>query len=184
MSIRKHVFGVIYLCIAMLVFIGCLSPSVGAPTPMLSPLATPEASATPHTTDPTLVVVSPLPIATDAPTRVPLRPGMGAVSGELERFDGTTLKSIIVYAALIEQRGEMGLASVDPLLDARSVTDAQGSFWFDNLAPGEYALATQSPIGIIMPHNTEGEIVRFRIEADGELALGRLAVGYPYPDNN
>ena len=109
---------------------------------------------------------------------------MGAVVGELRRFDGTPLKGILVYAALIEDRDGVLLAAVDPLLDVRSVTDAQGGFWFDNLVPGEYALATQSPVGIIMPHNTDGEIVRFKIEADGETALGQLAVGYIYPDSD
>jgi len=183
MTIKTHFRHFIYLCIAAVVFIGCAPPTVVAPTPMLSPLTAPEASATPNTTDTTLAV-SPLPLPTDVPTRAPLLPGMGAASGELERFDGTPLKGIIVYAALIEEHGEMRLASVDPLLDPRSVTDSQGGFWFDNLAPGEYALATQSPVGVILPHNTDGEIVRFKIEADGELALGRLAVGYTYPDND
>jgi hypothetical protein len=107
---------------------------------------------------------------------------MGAVVGQLERFDRTPLKGIFVYAALIEERSGVRLAAVDPLLDVHFATDAQGGFRFDNLAPGEYALAMQSPVGIIMPHNTDGEVVKFTIKADDQIALGRLTVGYVYPD--
>jgi uncharacterized surface anchored protein len=73
---------------------------------------------------------------------------------------------------------------VDPLLDSHAATDAQGHFFIDNLAPGEYALATQSPVGIILPFGTDGEIIKFKIEADSELALGQLAVGYIYPNDD
>lgn len=184
MFIRKHAFRLICLCITILMLIGCVpSPDV-APTPMLSPLPSPEASAIPISATDATLVVSPLPLPVGAATKMPHTSGMGAVSGDLERFDGTPLRGILVYVAFIEERNGMRLASVDPLLDAHSVTDAQGYFSLDNLAPGEYALATQSPVGIIMPHNAAGEIVKLTIEADGEIALGRLAVGYIYPDND
>jgi hypothetical protein len=178
MSVTKNVLWVIVWLTAWLL-VGCVSPA-GIPTPMLSPLVAPQESPTPDA----LLAVSPLPSPVAVATQAPHTPGMGSVSGELERFDGTSLRGIFVYAALVEDHDGMNLASVDPQLDARSVADAQGHFSFDNLAPGEYALATQSPVGIILPHNTDGEIVRFKIEADGELALGRLAVGYTYPDND
>lgn len=182
MFISKHVFRVICFCITILILIGCVpSPDVA---PTLSPLPSPESSAIPVVATDTTLAVSPLPLPVEVATKAPHTPGTGAVSGELERFDGTPLRGIFVYAALIEERNGMRLASVDPLLDVRSVTDAQGYFSFDNLVPGEYALATQSPVGIIMPHNRDGEIVRFAIDADDETVLGRLAVGYTYPDND
>jgi hypothetical protein len=159
--------------------VGCGAPA-SMPKPMVSPLGTPEASPSPTA----LLPVSPLPSPVAVATEAPHKPGMGSVSGELERLDGTALRGILVYPALIEDHGEVSLAAVDPLLDLHTATDAQGHFLIDNLAPGEYALATQSPVGIILPHNTDGEIVRFKIEADGELALGRLAVGYTYPDDD
>ena len=182
MFIRKHAFRLICLCLTMLVLITCVPPTT-APTPMLSPLAVPEATAKPDTTEATLAI-SPLPLPAETPTGAPRTPGMGAVVGQLERFDGTPLKGIFVYAALIEERSGVRLAAVDPLLDVHTATDAQGGFRFDNLAPGEYALAMQSPVGIIMPHNTDGEVVKFTIKADDQIALGRLTVGYVYPDND
>ncbi|MFO7631549.1 MAG: hypothetical protein R6W76_03360 [Caldilinea sp.] len=163
--------------------VGCVPPPVPAPEPMLSPLAAPAAEATPATPSSTLDV-SPLPLPEAVVTRAPREPGMGSLTGELERFDGTPMRGILVYAALIEERDGVRLAAVDPLLDVRAETNAQGGFWFDNLTPGEYALATQSPVGIIMPHNTDGTIVRFQVEAGSETALGRQAVGYTYPDND
>jgi hypothetical protein len=101
----------------------------------------------------------------------------------LERFDGTPVKGIIVYPALIEQREDVRLASVDPLTDPRAVTDAEGRFQVINLKPGEYALAMQSPVGIIMPYNSEGQIVTFELTADATTELGNLPVGYQHPDS-
>ena len=160
---------------------GCVSPEVGAPPPV-SPLATPEASVS-TLPGPTAAVVAPSPTSSQGPLAGTPEPGKGGVSGKLTRFDGTLLKGIIGYGALIEMRGGMRLASVDPLVDKRFITDVEGRFRLDNLPPGEYVLAMQSPVGIIMPHNTTGQIVKFAITADEETKLGQLAVGYIYPDS-
>lgn len=183
MFATKHIVRVLVVTLTLGLIVGCVPPPAPSPDLMLSPLASPVAEATPAAPSSTLDV-SPLPLPESVVTRVPREPGMGSLTGELERFDGTPMKGILVYAALIEERNGVKLAAVDPLLDVRSATDAQGGFWFDNLAPGDYVLATQSPVGIIMPHNTDGTIVRFKVEADHETALGRLAVGYTYPDND
>ncbi len=182
MLVRKNVLWVLLAWTIISSLSGCVPP-VLAPAPMLSPL---------NLSDPTTVVLTDtaktkteaLPTRSATPAKNAPEPGKGFVSGVLERFDGTPLKGIILYGALIEVRGEMRLASVDPLVDPRSVTDAEGRFSFGNLSPGEYALATQSPVGIIMPHNKSGQIVRFKVEPNGETDLGRLPVGYIYPDNN
>ncbi len=180
MFVRKTTVWIVCVLLIGLVLGGCGSPAV-APSPMLSPLAVSESTARPAPTAQTLV--SPLPMPTPVSTAMRREAGKGAVSGVLERYDGTLLKGIIVYAALIEERNGVRLAAVDPQIDPRSTTDGEGRFAFPNLAPGEYALATQSPVGIIMPHNKEGAIVRFTVQPDAELDLGRLAVGYLYPDN-
>ncbi len=175
MSVRKPVFRLIYLSIALMALAGCVPYPAVAPTPMpmLSPQASPDA----------MLAISPLPSPVVAATKAPRTSGMGSLWGELERLDGTPLKGILIYPALIEDHSGVAFAAVDPLNDVHVETDARGHFSVDNLAPGEYALAMQSPVGIIMPHNREGEIVKFKIEADGETALGRLAVGFAFPDN-
>ena len=108
--------------------------------------------------------------------------GMGAIKGQLERYDGTPLKRVVVYAARIEVTGGMRLASVDALADPHVDTDARGSFRIANLKAGDYVLATQSPVGIILPHNRDGKTVTFAVQANRETDLGELAVGYQYPD--
>ncbi len=183
MFVTKRITRLMIVTLSLALLIGCVPPPAPAPEPLVSPLASPVAEATPVVPSSTLDI-SPLPLPEAVVTRAPRDPGMGSLTGELERFDGTPMKGILVYAALIEERNGVKLAAVDPLLDVKSTTDAEGGFWFDNLPPGDYALATQSPVGIIMPHNTEGTIVRFKVEADTETALGRLAVGYTYPDND
>jgi hypothetical protein len=183
MYIRNYVFRLTCLCSTLLVLSACAPFPITAPTQRLSPLATPGV-ASPSSAMETGLAVSPLSPPADVATRVPRVPGMGTVLGHLERSDGTPIKGITVYAALIEDRGGMRLAAIDPLLDVHAVTDAQGGFKLDNLVPGEYALATQSPVGIIMPHGTDGEIVEYTVEANRETALGRLVVGYVYPNSD
>lgn len=181
MFVRRHLFWGLLIWFAIGGLGGCVSSELMSPS-LVSPLATPHLApaASPSST---VTVVVPLPTSGLAtPTATP-ELGKGLVSGKLTRFDGTPLKGIIIYGALIEMRGEMRLASVDPLADKRVITDAEGHFRLDNLLPGEYALAMQSPVGIIMPHNPTGQIVKFTITADGETKLGQLAVGYVYPDN-
>lgn len=184
MFVRKNMLGVLLAGVMISVLGGCVPP-IMAPTPLFSPLPTSELEpSTAALTSTTNIVTNSLPTRSATPATIAPEPGKGFVSGVLERFDGTPLKGIILYGALIEVRGEMRLASVDPLVDPRSVTDAEGRFSFGNLLPGEYALATQSPVGIIMPHSKGGQIVRFKVEPNGETDLGRLAVGYIYPDND
>lgn len=123
------------------------------------------------------------PLATPALADAPAQPGTGAVKAEIRRFDGSPIKGVIVYAALIEDRGGMRLSAVDPLLDPKAETDGNGQFVIKNLKPGDYALATQSPVGIIMPHSKEGTTIIYKVEADKTTDLGRLDVGYTYPDS-
>jgi uncharacterized surface anchored protein len=94
------------------------------------------------------------------------------------------MKNIVVYAAPVSSQGAERLASVDPLVDARTTTDAQGKFEIRNLKPGEYALATQSPLGIILPHDQTGKVITFQVAAGRETALGAYRVGYVYPDGD
>jgi len=178
----KHSYWIVTAIIALGLFTGCILPSLPAPEPTLSPLVSPQITDTSDATK-TNPFAIPSPIRETVVTRAPHVPGTGAVSGQLERFDGSPLKGILGYAALIEERNGVKLAAVDPLLDVHFITDAQGRFRLDNLRPGDYALAMQSPVGIIMPHSTDGKIIKFVIEADRETDLGRLAIGYVYPDN-
>ena len=108
--------------------------------------------------------------------------GAGTVRGQLERYDGTPLKGIIIYAAVIGQSGDTRLASVDALADPHVDTDAQGRFEIKNLQSGEYVLGTQSPIGIILPHDKGDKMVTFKVSAGQETDLGKLSVGYTFPD--
>lgn len=183
MLVTKLITRVMIVALSLALLIGCVSLPAPAPESLVSPLASPVAKMTLEAPTTTLNDSS-LPVPEVAVTRAPRKAGMGSLSGQLERFDGTPMRGILVYAALIEEHNGVKLAAVDPLLDVKSITDAEGRFWFDNLLPGEYALATQSPVGIIMPHTPEGTIVRFKVEADNETALGRVVVGYTYPDND
>ncbi|MHB1004367.1 MAG: hypothetical protein ACYC3S_01850 [Chloroflexota bacterium] len=110
--------------------------------------------------------------------------GTGGISGQIQRLDGTPLKGIIVYAAPVDSRGGERLASVDPLVDAHAATDSEGRLGINDLKAGEYALATQSPLGVILPHDNAGQVVTFMITADQETGLGLLQVGYVYPDGD
>lgn len=174
-----------YQRIAALALVGLLLaacvPLAATPAPELSPLTT-SAPGEAGPADATSDVISPL--ATPVRTRqeATSSPGFGSVSGWLHRFDGTPLVGITVYASPLEEHGSIRLAAIDPLLSPHTPTDAQGGFAIGNLAPGEYALATQSPVGIIMPHNEAGEIVIFTVAADSATDLEMLPIGYPYPD--
>lgn len=182
MLVRKNVLRILFAWVMISALGGCVPVRI-VPEPMLSPLnlVQPTAVALPDAVE---IQTEALPARTTTPAKNVPELGKGFVSGVLERFDGTPLKGIILYGALIEVRGEVRLTSVDPLVDPRSVSDAEGRFSFGSLSPGEYALATQSPVGIIMPHNKGGQIVRFKVEPNGEINLGRLPIGYIYPDND
>lgn len=110
--------------------------------------------------------------------------GFGIVQGKVARLDDTPMKGIIIYAAPVQTHGGERIASVDPLLDARAETDEAGSFAIANLRPGEYALATQSPVGVILPHAQSGKVITFVVSANQTTDLGLLKVGYTYPDGD
>ena len=171
--LRKLVLSFLALFIAILLT-ACtdVPPTV---QPQVSPVQSPENASASLPTQAS-------PLATPAPTDAPVQPGTGVLKAEIHRFDGSPIKGVIVYAALIEDRGGMRLSAVDPLLDPRAETDGNGQFVIKNLKPGDYALATQSPVGIIMPHNTQGATVTYQVEADKTTDLGRVDVGYTYPD--
>jgi hypothetical protein len=162
--------------IAMLAIIltGC-APQVLPTSEPVSPVAIPTKGGSD--------TVSPLPAPTLALTAVAQEPGKGGAMGVAFRFDGTPMKGITIYAALVEMKNGVKLAAVDPVLDVRATTDAQGRFSLPNLRPGEYAIATQSPVGVILPHNRKNEIVMYQVKADEVIDLGHLDLGYVYPDS-
>lgn len=168
------------VCLGLVLFISLFVTActgVSTTLPVVSPIATSDGAAIPSSQ------TSPLAAPTVLPNETPLESGTGAVTAELHRLDGTTMKGILIYAAFIENRDGVRLSAVDPLLDPKAETDAEGRFVIRNLKPGEYALATQSPVGIIMPHGPQGKAVLYQVEAGKTTDLGRLDVGYTYPDN-
>lgn len=108
--------------------------------------------------------------------------GAGTVSGRLDRLDGTPLRKITLYAGAIDTHNAFRLASVDPLVDPRAETDAAGTFVFENLGPGEYALVAQSPFGLVLLRDASGSPITFQLQAGQIISLGSLAVEYQYPD--
>ena len=104
------------------------------------------------------------------------------VSGHLDRLDGTPIKKVILYAGPINTHNTLRLASVDPLTDPHTETDATGAFAFEHLSPGEYALVAQSPFGLILLQDAHGKPITFQLQAGQILSIGTLIVEYQYPD--
>ncbi len=154
----------------------CVTPPPPTAQPV-SPLPAPTKDAS------AALAASPLPAPTEIVVQPTRQPGTGSVTGIAYRLDGTPMKGITIYGALIETINGVRLAGVDPANDVRATTDAEGRFTLVNLKPGEYAIATQSPVGVIMPHNSKGEIVLYQVKADEQTDLGRLEIGFVYPDS-
>ncbi|MCS7220908.1 MAG: carboxypeptidase-like regulatory domain-containing protein [Anaerolineae bacterium] len=135
------------------------------------------------TPDTALTWTSPIPSPATTPSigSAPMV-GTGTVSGSLDRPDGTPLRKVILYAGAIDMHDALRLASVDPLVDPRAETDATGTFVFENLVPGEYALIAQSPFGLVLLQDANGKPIIFQLQAGQVLSLGSLVVEYRYPD--
>lgn len=159
---KKHVIrlAILYL----LGLIGCTSSNRSTPLSSTSVLSTPPPVLT-------LVWISP----NASPTFG------GSLSGFLIRSDGTPVKGIVVYAGAIST-GTVPIASVDPLVDPKSETGANGEFVFENLLPGEYALIAQTPFGLMLLHDINGHPVIFKVSNKEVTPPSRIIVDYPYPD--
>jgi uncharacterized surface anchored protein len=105
------------------------------------------------------------------------------VGGRLLRTNNTPIKHITVYAAAIDESTGAKLASVDPAVNPRTETDANGYFSFSGLQPGEYALVVSTPNGLILPETSASQSVVFTGKADQVTDMGLVLIGYEYSDN-
>jgi hypothetical protein len=158
--------------LALAVALGaCTTAVLPAPQPaatVASPLATPIASAP----------VSPLPTV-PAPAA-----DSGVAIGRVARLDGTPMREITIYAAVIDKGSNFPVASVDPATDPRTGTDNSGNYVFPKLAPGEYVLVAGTPLGLQLLKNKEDHIIRFEVKAGQVTQIGPQNVTYTYPDGN
>jgi hypothetical protein len=106
------------------------------------------------------------------------QPGAGKASARLLDMDGSRLGGVTVYAAPIDVHNGMRLASVDPAVDVGATSDESGSFTLENLPPHEYALAVQTPFGIMLPQSQDGKHIIFQVKAGESISLGDQKIDY------
>ena len=156
----------VFLALGALSFVvvGCLQR---APTP-----AVPEPEPTP-VASPTSVMPTPTLLPRD---HTPL-PDSGVVHGMLLVDDEPAVERVMYLASVINTGGDgMGVAELDPVTAPRAESDASGYFVFLDVAPGQYALGINSPIGAVLIRGVDGQEIIAEVQAGETLDLGTVQI--------